>query len=44
MAYNMGETGASTLWDKGVKSTPYSESIMKKAETYKELLNRKDGK
>lgn len=44
MAYNMGETGASTLLDKGVKSTPYSESIMKKAETYKELLNRKDGK
>lgn len=30
MAYNMGDTGAKTLWDKGIKSTPYSESIMKK--------------
>lgn len=43
MAYNMGETGATTLWNKGVMSTPYSESIMKKAKTYKESLNGKVG-
>lgn len=44
MAYNMGERGASTLWEKGVHNTPYSESIMKKAKVYNEMLNRKEGK
>lgn len=29
MAYNMGESGASRLWDKGIYSTPYVESILK---------------
>lgn len=28
MAYNMGETGASRLWEKGVFSTDYTESIL----------------
>lgn len=44
MAYNMGETGATILWEKGVMSTPYSEAIMEKAKAYKESLNRKVGK
>lgn len=44
MAYNMGETGATILWEKGVMSTPYSEAIMEKAKTYKESLNGKVGK
>lgn len=29
MAYNMGESGATKLWDKGIYSTPYVESILK---------------
>lgn len=44
MAYNMGETGASVLWNKGIKSTPYSESVMKKAQKYQEKINEKGEK
>ena len=42
MAYNMGETGAKRLWEKGIYETNYSSSIMKQAVEYKnEILERK---
>lgn len=45
MAYNMGEHGASLLWDKGITSTKYSESIMRKTEMYTTMLTeQKEGK
>lgn len=34
MAYNMGEYGASVLWDKGVYETSYSNKVLSKAEEY----------
>lgn len=34
MAYNMGETGAKRLWDKGIYSTDYAEAILQQAEIY----------
>lgn len=34
MAYNMGEYGASTLWDKGVYETAYSKKVLAKADEY----------
>ncbi len=35
MAYNMGEYGASVLWDKGVYETSYSIKVLTKAAEYK---------
>jgi len=35
MAYNMGEYGASVLWDNGVYSTSYSQKVLTKADEYK---------
>ena len=32
MAYNMGETGAKRLWDKGIYETKYSRAILQKLE------------
>jgi soluble lytic murein transglycosylase-like protein len=41
MAYNMGETGAGKLWDKGVYSTDYAEDILLQADKYtKEIQER----
>lgn len=34
MAYNMGEYGASALWDKGVYETSYSQKVLAKADEY----------
>ena len=34
MAYNLGEYGASVLWDKGIYSTSYSNKILAKADEY----------
>lgn len=34
MAYNMGEYGASVLWDNGVYATSYSQKVLAKAEEY----------
>lgn len=34
MAYNMGEYGASTLWDKGVYETSYSIKVLAQADEY----------
>lgn len=45
MAYNMGESGAKKLWDKGIESTGYSEDILKKANEYsKQIEQGKDVK
>ena len=34
MAYNMGEYGASVLWDKGIHETSYSIKVLSKANEY----------
>ncbi len=34
MAYNMGETGASRLWEKGITKSRYSDSVLAKAYWY----------
>mgnify|MGYP002624719398 CR=1 FL=1 len=34
MAYNMGEYGASVLWDKGIYNTTYSNKVLAKANEY----------
>lgn len=43
MAYNMGETGARRLWEKGIYETDYSNSIMKQAVEYKNEILEKEG-
>lgn len=43
MCYNMGEDGASKLWDKGIYSTSYTEDIIKIQEGFIDQLERKDG-
>jgi soluble lytic murein transglycosylase-like protein len=35
MAYNMGEYGASVLWDNGVYATDYSQKVIAKTSEYK---------
>ena len=41
MAYNMGPTGASKLWNKGVYSTQYTEKVMNNQEHVEEVLNER---
>lgn len=41
MAYNMGETGAKKLWDKGIFETDYSVSVLENAATYTAEIERK---
>lgn len=38
MAYNMGETGAKRLWDKGVFETNYSKEVLEKAAAFSEQI------
>lgn len=38
MAYNMGEYGASQLWEQGVYETNYSKKVLTKADEYKAQL------
>ena len=38
MAYNLGETGAARLWEKGIYKTAYSNEVMKQAVEYKKLI------
>ena len=33
-AYNMGEYGASVLWEKGIYETAYSQKVLAKADEY----------
>ena len=37
MAYNMGETGAKELWDKGITSSSYSREIVANMEQFEEV-------
>ena len=43
MAYNMGETGASKLWNKGVYSTDYAEDILQQADIYSKQIEERMG-
>lgn len=38
MAYNMGPTGASKLWDKGVSQSEYSKQVLQRAEYWASIL------
>lgn len=38
MAYNMGELGAKRLWDKGIKTSKYSERVIANKLKYERLL------
>lgn len=40
MAYNMGETGAKILWDKGVFSTTYTDKVLKLQNKYEKELEK----
>lgn len=40
MAYNMGETGASKLWEQGVFETNYSKTVLKYQQEFVEELER----
>lgn len=42
MAYNMGEGGASKLWDQGVYQSKYSQRVIGYQETYIKELNEHD--
>ena len=43
MAYNMGETGASRLWEKGVHESRYSNKILKIAAEYEKQILEERG-
>ena len=43
MAYNMGETGAGKLWDKGIYSTDYAEDILLQADKYTKQIQERMG-
>ena len=43
MAYNMGETGASRLWNKGIYSTDYVEDILLQADKYNQEIQERMG-
>lgn len=38
MAYNMGESGASKLWEQGIFESNYSKDVMERQETYRQIL------
>lgn len=38
MAYNMGENGASKLWEQGIFESNYSKDVLKRQETYRQIL------
>lgn len=42
MAYNMGESGASKLWDQGIYQSKYSNRVMEYQESYIKELNNDD--
>ena len=39
MAYNLGETGAKNLWDRGIYNTSYTDKILNYANKFQEELN-----
>ena len=40
MAYNMGEYGASILWDQGIFESNYSRKVLEYQQQFKEQLER----
>lgn len=38
MAYNMGENGASKLWEQGIFESNYSKDVLQRRETYRQIL------
>ena len=43
MAYNMGETGAKKLWDKGIYTSDYAEAVLQQAEIYNQEIQERMG-
>lgn len=43
MAYNMGETGASRLWEQGILESRYSKAVMTQAVEYKNQISERKG-
>lgn len=43
MAYNMGESGAKKLWDKGIYTSDYAEGVLQQAEIYNEEIQERMG-
>lgn len=43
MAYNMGETGAKRLWDKGIYTSDYAEAVLQQAEIYNQEIQERMG-
>lgn len=43
MAYNMGENGASRLWNQEIYSTSYSEEIMQKQAEFQQKITERNG-
>lgn len=43
MAYNMGETGAKKLWDKGIYTSDYAEGVLQQAEIYNQEIKERMG-
>ena len=43
MAYNMGESGAKKLWDKGIYTSDYAEAVLQQAEIYNQEIQERMG-
>lgn len=43
MAYNMGETGARKLWNKGIYTSAYAESVLQQADKYNQEITERMG-
>jgi hypothetical protein len=43
MAYNMGETGAKRMWDKGIYTSDYAEAVLQQAEIYNGEIQERIG-
>ena len=43
MVYNMGETGARRLWEKGIYATNYTKVVMKKVAEYEQQISERKG-
>lgn len=43
MAYNMGESGARKLWDKGIYTSDYAEAVLQQAEIYNQEIEERMG-
>lgn len=42
MAYNLGETGAKKLWNKGIYETDYTKKVLKNIEQFKNYINERN--